>query len=296
MPVDPNWLPSAIAQSSAALVAIIGGFLVSRLISMSSEKRALQQRRQELVARRRLAKEQWRSAHEERLDESQDWFLDHHLDRLVSSQGGVEVEELLEEFVPLGSSDDEMRPYAERLKAIVQDAYEAVTHAFNGPEFPSGDVDHLQSRGVNVPPEHETIFSRVGSAIAAQRRGPRPGTTPFPAVISTSVDTDVRRQEARIERERSLYAELQAFDAEVGLVDEQLMRLSAPEGVGAAVAVLTYLSVVGIVVPLAMMASRPVVAGLVARRLQLGLFVSGLIVLLAYIAWMVRRVLAETEE
>jgi hypothetical protein len=34
---DPNWLLSTIAQSTAALVAIVGGFLVSRLLALITE-------------------------------------------------------------------------------------------------------------------------------------------------------------------------------------------------------------------------------------------------------------------
>lgn len=39
---DPNWLYSALAQSSAAIVGIIGAFVTHRVMSLGSEKRALQ--------------------------------------------------------------------------------------------------------------------------------------------------------------------------------------------------------------------------------------------------------------
>jgi hypothetical protein len=35
---DPNWLLSTTAQSGAALVAIVGGFLVSRLVTLRSDR------------------------------------------------------------------------------------------------------------------------------------------------------------------------------------------------------------------------------------------------------------------
>ena len=41
---DPNWLLSTLAQSTAAVVAIVGGFLVSRLVQLSSEKEGLRRR------------------------------------------------------------------------------------------------------------------------------------------------------------------------------------------------------------------------------------------------------------
>ena len=38
---DPNWLPSTLVQSTATIVAIIAGFLVSRVLSLATEKNSL---------------------------------------------------------------------------------------------------------------------------------------------------------------------------------------------------------------------------------------------------------------
>ena len=43
---------STIAAASAVLVAIIGGFLVSRLVALSSEQEAIQRRRSQLTGER----------------------------------------------------------------------------------------------------------------------------------------------------------------------------------------------------------------------------------------------------
>lgn len=41
---DPNWLLSSTAQSAAALVAIVGGFLAGRLLALSADKSAAERR------------------------------------------------------------------------------------------------------------------------------------------------------------------------------------------------------------------------------------------------------------
>jgi hypothetical protein len=51
-PVDPSWLPSTVAQSTAALVGIVGGLLVARFMSIDVEQRTLRNRLAE--ARERL--------------------------------------------------------------------------------------------------------------------------------------------------------------------------------------------------------------------------------------------------
>ncbi len=50
-PVDPSWLPSTVAQSTAALVGIIGGLLVARFMSIDAEQSSLRARRAEAKER-----------------------------------------------------------------------------------------------------------------------------------------------------------------------------------------------------------------------------------------------------
>src|SRR5665213_3686378 len=50
-PQDWNWLLSTTAQSAAALVAIVGGFLVTRLVTLSADREALRRRAHEIQVR-----------------------------------------------------------------------------------------------------------------------------------------------------------------------------------------------------------------------------------------------------
>ena len=56
MSTDPNWLYSTIAQSSAAIVAIIGGFITASVLSLSAEKRSLIDQKQDKGTRLELLK------------------------------------------------------------------------------------------------------------------------------------------------------------------------------------------------------------------------------------------------
>ena len=51
MTTDPSWLYSTIAQSSAAIVAIIGGFITASVLYLSAEKRSLVKRLDEMKAK-----------------------------------------------------------------------------------------------------------------------------------------------------------------------------------------------------------------------------------------------------
>jgi hypothetical protein len=48
MTTDPSWLYSTIAQSSAAIVAIIGGFITAAILRTTAEKRSLIKERDSL--------------------------------------------------------------------------------------------------------------------------------------------------------------------------------------------------------------------------------------------------------
>lgn len=54
-PYDPNWYLSTVVQSSAALIAIIGGFLVSRLVSLTAQRSEFVQKKSNLNNRRKAS-------------------------------------------------------------------------------------------------------------------------------------------------------------------------------------------------------------------------------------------------
>ena len=70
-PVDPDWLLSSTVQSAAVLVAIVGGFLVSRLVTLSERGAIIQQRADEHQDKLRQIKQaEYDEVHSERLSVS----------------------------------------------------------------------------------------------------------------------------------------------------------------------------------------------------------------------------------
>lgn len=65
---DPNWLYSSVVQSSAAIVAIVGGFVASTILSLSVQRRnlddELEEQERDLAAAQRDHEEAW-SKHEQ---------------------------------------------------------------------------------------------------------------------------------------------------------------------------------------------------------------------------------------
>ena len=72
---DPNWLLATMAQSAAAMVAVIGGFLVSRIITLSVERQSLDRRSRELKEKTAEMETALRGVRERRQAMSWDWFV-----------------------------------------------------------------------------------------------------------------------------------------------------------------------------------------------------------------------------
>ena len=119
--VDDGYvLLATLAQSTAAVVAIIGGFLVSRLVALSSEREGLRRQKAAGEARLLSVAADYEAAHKYRLARSIDDFEDSALDCLVDE--GLDEAELFRNRIPRGSSEDEMRPVFEDIRARVETA------------------------------------------------------------------------------------------------------------------------------------------------------------------------------
>ena len=95
---------------------------------------------------------------------------------------------------------------------------------------------------------------------------------------------------------RSLDASIALVEAEVELVTASIAGLGKPQGVVFGTAVLAYFAIVGIVLPMSLMAWRPVTDRLAWRRTALYLFVSGLALLIYYLIWSVRQLQKDPTE
>src|SRR5262249_53680566 len=138
MPLDnePNWLLSTAAQSAAALVAIVGGFLVSRVIAISTDRQGLDRRLRELQERLALKRSQLEEVYVERFAVTVEWFEEHHLGDYVAARGsvGAVAKSLYSEqaWIPLGSTAEEMRPYADGLAGGGAKALDVLETSYRG--------------------------------------------------------------------------------------------------------------------------------------------------------------------
>ena len=135
---DPNWLLATMAQSAAAMVAVIGGFLVSRVITLSAERRGLGRRVREIRETAQEKEGVLREVRQNRQDTSWSWFLDLAVEESAKGRGNVSHEKLAKENWVRGVPDlDEMLDMATELNRKMRVACRRIEQLATRPASPS---------------------------------------------------------------------------------------------------------------------------------------------------------------
>jgi len=95
MSTDPSWLYSTIAQSSAAIVAIIGGFITATVLSLMAEKRSLQNQSADKEKQLEQYIEQENDISRNYEEMKVEIFLDDNIDELLEQDELPSLEQLM---------------------------------------------------------------------------------------------------------------------------------------------------------------------------------------------------------
>jgi hypothetical protein len=141
---DPRVFFSAVAATTGALVAIVGGLLVSRLVALSSERTGVERRIGELATGLTSLDSAIERIDQRRLARVRRFFRDLNLRNLVfAHRSGDEIE--LD--APVGATDPEFAELAETYPKWVREAFESIEAAFPGSERPLNSADELREGG-----------------------------------------------------------------------------------------------------------------------------------------------------
>lgn len=291
---DPGSLLATLAQSSAAIVAIVGGFLVSRLVQLSSEREGL--RRQLGRAHDELGhvEASYNDVHGSRLRKSMQDFRNWVTDTVMeANQDTLDRDGLLAKHIPRGSSKDEMGPYLDSLIEEIAGVREDVERWVLPADNNRLDLDDLRERGLTVPDGMESLYRKVVVFRAAQL--PRAPRSPFgiPAStimsvhegVSLTTSTDLRRLDESIREEQDLRGRKTILESEVARITKEIERIGRPVGVTSAIVILAIYSALGIVAPVVVLGIGLATLADWLEWLLVSLFLLGLTAVLAYILW-----------
>jgi hypothetical protein len=287
---DPNWLYSTEAQAAAALVAIIGGFLVSRLVSLSAERQGLQQRLDQIKDHGGRLKAERQSLYQQALDEGQADFYKEAAPIWAANRCNV-PEELVPkrpDQLPLSIFND----WKLNLGTTISRLFDRVSDAVQPNEISINTAQAKQRvPGLEaVPPEYLTP---VCKAISKELRR---GFEDTPVGRAASMTDRIEESyslgpigssyfNTRMISVGTLDNQINARQAEADLVSGHLKQLVSPTGVGTGIVALAIFAGLGIVFPLILIAVRPVPDGPVIRILTIVAFAVGLTGVLWFIFW-----------
>ena len=252
---DPNWYLSTSAQSAAALVAIAGGFVLSRALAIASEKNGLSLRRNELKAS--LAP--WR----EQIEDLNDRIWEKGTARLEVDATNIFLDDPDVPITDVIGNDDYWLPRA-LAEETVTAAREVVIRAFDrlrpfapDPTKPVDPADFPLPWGELAIPG-ETRLSEVEIIeLAWDRLVPKhtdgfkePGRLSAPAIPNDLIPRWMRDRETARSRHFELKGQLEYVEAE-------LAKVNKPKGFIAIAWALAFFTVTGVLAPLAVLASQP---------------------------------------
>lgn len=324
-PVDPSWLPSTVAQSTAALVGIIGGLLVARFVSIDSKQNTLS-------ARLREAQERLRFVTKVRDDLEARSRRTAAIDVLVSYAavqaligelpgGQTPTEGFLDSISEDGWAAEEFEPYLSEARQVVRDCYSKIVMsvtAENGHTrswqpvrreltLPEDEWDELREQ-VHDQLKHIRTYD-LDQTEAERQRAASPHAVPIPPSIMRAMrypisaadriaevipDSTYRAASSVGERQRQAAAEGDVVRAqfEYDLADRALKDSALPSNLMAAVWMLIGLTLVGLVLPVIALFALPSYDGRSWRLIVLVAFCIGIAGLLAYLWFTARRLSA----
>lgn len=296
---DPNWLLSTTAQATAALVGIIGGFLISRLISIVAEKSQQIQSLAELRNRDRVKDAELMKFQKTVSDRTQRWFLEENIQSILEDEGNTNYTKMVDAFNKLGSERQDIAQYANVLKGVVTRAFKELNKVYKFPAEVPQSASEMRADGVRIDSPHdEEIFEKVALHISSTRVSTRVNShdglhmkgKDEVSTIVTSSESDQRspdfvyeRHDAAIKERDRLNEELSVIHGEIDLIESHLPAMAQTRRLLQGFVILAYFSLVGIVYPLYLMTRNPVVASASDRTMVLAGFISGLIALLIFI-------------
>jgi len=292
---DPTPLLSTLTQAAAVFVAIVGGFLVSRLVAISSERDGLKRRHKEARDQLKHVRAAYREAQEYRLANSQRDFAGWVLKDIVGVPPESIDREALLSGIPRGSSRDEMAPYLEHLITRVNEVTANIDTHLAAVDTNRLTLDDLEERGLVVPDEERDLYREVVDSIATKLPSPTPpgyGLMPdlqIPHIVNpTYVAADMRRLDESISSEQELEARMHILETEVERLRSEIALTGRPVGVTPAIVILAVYSLLGIVAPVAVLTLHPTTLATWKAWALVAVFIVGLFAVLGYILWYAR--------
>lgn len=268
---DPNWLMSTIAQTTAAIVAIVGGFIVSRLISMSIEKESLLSRLKDINTEYEFKNNLLVDLNKRILDKDCSDFINDSINDIIENVGDISLENLLRKH-NCNLSETDLKPYYDNAVKDVREAFDFYTKISDG-DYDDSDFDEIiEKENLIIEGKKKEIFRMVfdfiEEAMGNKTYSNLPNITPL---------SEQQIYSQTIQKKEYLYIECDWLKKQKSLIEYKLALFSRPLSMFWGVAVFIYFIIVGIIYPVSFLPVDSEQFNYCQRNLVINLFYSGLL-------------------
>lgn len=287
--IDLNGLISTVAASTAAIVAIVGGLLISRLLALSSEKNGVVRRIKELQVDFQIKKKQSEELSEWLLWEDAKDFIREHGREIIMN--GTDYEGLIDPEVYPYRSKDELRPFIQKLIEVMNDFFNIIEQSKESEGFEDDFDDFYKNRKTKLSfPDrrfyYETIFKLFDLETTRN-------TSPFRISISNLAElpstNGMEYREKKLDSDR-LDGEITYLQHQIDVEKKNLITFGRPDGLWSGLLVIIYACTVGVIWPVSLLPYTPnIYNDHLTKWVVLGCFYSALFALFFYLFWSTYR-------
>lgn len=296
---DVNWMLAAAVQSGAALVAIVGGLLGSRYVSLHGEQQAARRRLAEVDANLAAARKASAKC-EADLTEYQvrDLLEDHDCyEALLESQNKLTLDEVLEAIgadesgIDRNALERHLEVIRAELALSVGKLLELVPDGQDHPDWTvfrreqkvSPTIDHLWewAYGRVVEDREKEARQRAPRSLLGYDLGILPSVRPY---FPPNPAWEVAHEDRLYSALRDAEANRERLEGEHAAASRHLADAVQPEGFGLAIKVLVYIAATAMAVPVGLMVGAPMTLPLWVRIIVAVAFLSGVALLLRYLS------------
>lgn len=287
--LDLNGFISTIINSTAALVAIIGGFLVSRVITLSGEKNGILKKIREIDKELDIKNTLYESAKQVVQDEDIDDFVREYAEDILFNN--KTVEDILEEDNSINLGRNVIYSTICRIEKIYEFIIDKINSTDDIYSLPSDFNDFTRDNGIKISEDrswYELIYDLVLSHIPQQQSSfpyfnlinSVSGFNNFKPILST------QEYEANVRKVKALEDDIMVLKALRSAEDDMINGYGKISGLWGGLAALIYACVVGIIIPIFLLPYPSNYYDDSATRIVLLiLFISELVVIFIYLSF-----------
>lgn len=282
-------LINTIVSSTAGIVAIVSGLLISKLLQLSSEKNGIQRRVHEIRGEIKAKSAEADNISDYLLERDALYFIRENLEVLLESDR-IDLEDVdsLDNFIDEDTSPyrsaSELKPYIEKFYLIYDDLYDQVLLDDNThwDDFDTFWRDR-NFRFSAFRDYYELIYSYFEKKSEESNRYSLRTLDPYSPLNRTIFNDRYKSQENELER---LLAEISLLESQVIVQERSLSGFGRPQGVASGLSVILYACLVSIIWPITLLPYDPQRHDNESIRILLiCLFISAIAMLILYMFW-----------